>query len=227
MSNAASKIAFLVLLCLAGCAAPRSDIRDSPDYAEIEAPRRSYADGSIWQASSGGIAEDMKARKKGDSLTVVIAEQASASNEATTGTSRSASVSAGIPNLLGLETKMTGIKNWMDLSRLINASTDSTYDGTGSTTRREDLNATITARVIDVLPNGNFLIEGRRNVRVNNEEQIILLQGMVRPRDITFDNVVYSTSIADARITYTGKGIISDRQRPGWLMNILDAVWPF
>jgi flagellar L-ring protein precursor FlgH len=221
------KSLLIMFFLLTACSIQKNEIKNSSFDEQLEAPRVSYAGGSIWQASSGGITDDLKARRKGDTLTVVIAEQASASKEATTGTSRKTSVSAGIPNLLGLETNVTGIKNWMDLSNLINASTSSKFDGSGSTTRKEDLNATITAKVVDVLPNGNFLIEGRRNVKVNNEDQIILLQGTVRPRDINVDNVVSSTSVADARITYTGKGIISDRQSPGWLMGIIDRVWPF
>jgi flagellar L-ring protein precursor FlgH len=115
----------------------------------------------------------------------------------------------------------------MDLSKLLNANVSSKFEGSGSTTRKENLNATITAQVVDVLANGNLLIEGRRSVMVNNEDQIILLEGIVRPQDISANNIVYSAQIADARITYTGKGIISERQRPGWLMNILDYVWPF
>jgi len=115
----------------------------------------------------------------------------------------------------------------MDLNNLINASNSSSFDGSGSTMRRENLTATISTRVIEVLPNGNFLIQGRRNVRVNNEDQIILLEGTIRPRDISSDNTVNSSYIADARITYAGKGIISDRQQPGWLMGILDKIWPF
>ena len=221
------KSLLIILFLFTACSIQKNEIRSSSFNDQLEAPRMSYAGGSLWQTSSGGITDDLKARRKGDTLTVVIAEQASASKEATTGTSRKASVSAGIPNLLGLETNVTGIKNWMDLSNLINASTSSKFDGSGSTTRKEDLNATITARVVDVLPNGNLSIEGRRNVKVNNEDQIILLQGTVRPRDISVDNVVNSTFVADARITYTGKGIISDRQSPGWLMGIIDKVWPF
>ena len=115
----------------------------------------------------------------------------------------------------------------MDLSNLISASTASKFDGSGSTTRKENLNATITTRVVDVLPNGNFIIEGRRNVRVNQEDQIILLEGTVRPRDISSDNTINSSYVANARITYAGKGIISDRQQPGWLMGLVDKLWPF
>jgi flagellar L-ring protein FlgH len=195
----------------------RAEVKTPAFDEQLTVPSPSYANGSIWQSSSTSLAEDLKARKKGDILT----------KEASTGTKRGSSISASIPNLLGLETKMTGITNWMDLSNLINASASSKFDGSGATTRKENLSATITAKVIEVLPNGNFLIEGRRNVKVNNEDQIILVEGTVRPRDINADNVINSSYIADARITYTGKGVISDRQSPGWLMNIVDKIWPF
>jgi flagellar L-ring protein precursor FlgH len=197
----------------------------------VEKPQANYSNGSLWQGTSGwqgttgGLVEDFKARTRGDTLTVVITETASASKEANTGTSRASDVQAGIPNFLGLE--KSGIKNWMDLNKLVNASVSSKFDGSGMTTRKDNLNATITARVIDVLPNGNMLIEGRRSVQVNNEDQIIVLTGLVRPRDITFNNLVNSTLIADARISYSGNGIISDRQQPGWLMGLVDKVWPF
>lgn len=217
----------ILALCMAGCTTTNAELRAPSLDERMEAPRVSYANGSIWQASSGGLTEDLKARRKGDILTVVITETASASKSATTETERKSSISAGVPNLFGLETNMTGIRNWMDLSKLINASAGSNFDGSGSTTRRENLNATISTRVVEVLPNGNFLIEGRRNVRVNHEDQIILLEGSVRPRDISSDNTINSSYVANARITYAGKGIISDRQQPGWLMGLFDKLWPF
>jgi flagellar L-ring protein precursor FlgH len=192
---------------------------------QLDKPRVSYSNGSLWQGAGGSLVDDFKARGKGDILTIVISETASASKEATTGTSRASDIAAGIPNLMGLE--KAGINKYMDLSKLMNASVSSKYNGSGSTTRKENLNATITARVIDVLANGNMLIEGRRNVLVNNEDQIIILTGTVRPRDVTPDNLVNSNLIADARIAYSGKGIISDRQQPGWLMGVIDKVWPF
>ena len=218
----------LVILLLAGCIHMESESNlPALRKQQFETPQSTYISGSIWQASSAGIIDDFKARKRGDSVTIVISEIASASKGATTGTERTSSVSAGIPNLLGLETNMTGIKNWMDLSKLVNASTESKYAGTGSTTRTDNLSATITARVVDVLANGNLLIEGKRSVKVNNEDQFIVLEGMIRPKDITADNYVNSTLIADAKINYSGKGLISDRQRPGWLMNAIDFLWPF
>jgi len=218
---------FLLLMAFfaAGCAHDLRDERRPAMPKQMERPKADYSSGSIWQSSSGGLVEDFKARTRGDTLTVVITETASASKEATTGTSRKTELAAGIPNLLGLET--TAVSKWMDLTKMLNADASSKFDGSGSTTRKEKLNATITAQVVDVLANGNLLIEGRRNVMVNNEDQIIVLEGVVRPKDISADNIVSSAQIADARITYSGKGIISDRQRPGWLMNIIDKVWPF
>ena len=224
-TTAAAGLALTALLFLSACSHDAAEVK-SPSFDEqLPKPVMDYSRGSLWQASSVAPAEDLKARRRGDIITVVISEQASASKEASTGTARSSAVAAGIPNLLGLET--TGIKSWADLSNLLNASTSSKFSGSGSTSRQETLQATITAKVVDVIPNGNLLIEGRRNVKVNGEDQVIVLTGTVRPRDVSADNTVSSAMIADARINYTGKGIISDRQHPGWLMNILDAVWPF
>ena len=155
----------------------------------------------------------------------LISESASASKQASTGTSRSSTLSAGMPNLLGLE--KAPIKSWMDLANLINANFSTKFDGSGSTSRQETLTATISTKVVDVLPNGNMMIEGRRSVKVNNEDQIIVLTGTVRSRDVSSDNTVSSALVADARINYSGKGVISDRQKPGWLMNVIDTIWPF
>ena len=215
----------LPLLLLAACAHQSAEVTTPAFDQQIPAPQQNYSSGSLWQASSTGLAEDLKARRLGDIITVVISEQASASKKASTGTSRSSSISAGIPKILGLET--TALKNWADLSELLSASYGSKFDGSGSTSRQETLQATISAKVVDVIPNGNLLIEGRRNVRVNNEDQIIVLTGTVRGRDVSADNTVSSALIADAKIAYSGKGIISDRQKPGWLLNALDKVWPF
>nr|WP_246551694.1 flagellar basal body L-ring protein FlgH [Geobacter hydrogenophilus] len=219
----------ILCLTLAGCAIEKAEVRTPSFDEQLPAPQPTYANGSIWQAASAGLAEDHKARRKGDIITVVIVENASASKQATTDTNRDASISASIPYMMGLEKQklILGKLTGADLGNLLGASTSSTFGGSGATTRKENLVATMSAKIIDVLPNGNFLIEGRRNVKVNNEDQIIILQGTVRPRDVSPDNTVNSSLIADARITYTGEGVISDRQRPGWLMNILDYIWPF
>jgi flagellar L-ring protein precursor FlgH len=136
-------------------------------------------------------------------------------------------MSAGMPGMFGLENTGVFKNNFSDLAKILNASNSSKFAGSGSTSRQENLNATITARVVDVMTNGNLLIEGRRNIKVNEEDQIIILEGTIRSRDIALDNTVNSIYIADARISYAGRGIISDRQSPGWLMNFLDKIWPF
>ncbi len=219
------KIYLLLLLPLVGCAVEKTEIK-TEGYQE---PKHvaDYSNGSIWQSTSGGLTDDVKARRRGDIVTIVISETASASKEAKTGTSRDSTMTAGTPNLFGLE--KTGIfkNNFADLSKILNISNSSKFAGAGSTSRQENLNATITARVIDVLPNGNLMIEGRRNIKVNEEDQIIVLEGTIRSRDIAQDNTVNSIYVADARISYSGRGIISDRQSPGWLMNIIDKIWPF
>ena len=217
----------LLTLLITGCAVEKTDIKTSGIEEQQLKPVADYSSGSIWQSTSAGLTDDLKARRRGDILTIVISETASASKEAKTGTSRDSSVKAGIPALLGLEN--TGIfkNNFSDLAKIINASSNSSFSGSGSTSRQENLKATITAKVVDVLQNGNLMIEGRRNIKVNEEDQIIVLEGIVRSRDIAPDNTVNSIYVADARISYSGRGIISDRQSPGWLMNIFDKIWPF
>jgi len=215
----------LTMVC-AACAVQKSEVKTPRFDEQIVKKPADYSNGSIWQASSRSITEDVKAYQRGDIITIVISETSTASKQAATSTERSSSVTAGIPNLLGLE-KFGMIKNNLDLNNLINASGDSKYAGTGSTSRQDNLTATISAKVTDVLANGNLQIEGRRNVKVNGEDQEIILTGTVRPVDISTNNTVNSIFVADAKISYSGRGVISDRQSPGWLMNILDKIWPF
>jgi flagellar L-ring protein FlgH len=216
----------LLLLVCAGCAVQKTEIKTAGVDEQIQRQPADYSSGSIWQAASRSVTEDFKAYRRGDIITIVISETASASKQASTSTARNTSINAGMPNFMGLE-RAGILKNNMDLSQLINASVDSKFAGSGSTSRQENLTATISAKVIDVLPNGNLLIEGRRNIKVNNEDQEIILTGTVRTRDVGPDNTVNSIFVADARISYAGRGIISDRQSPGWLMNIVDKIWPF
>jgi len=218
-------VAVIIILLVSGCVYPPVERARQGFDEHIPAPQPTYAKGSIWQESAISLVDDFKARRKGDIVTVVISEEASASKQATTGTKREAGISASIPNFMGIET--TALADKLNLNALIKANTSSEFDGSGSTTRKDFLNATISARVMDVLPNGDMRIEGRRSVKVNNEEQIIILEGTVRPKDINHENMVSSTHIADARITYSGDGIITDRQQPGWLFTFIDKVWPF
>ena len=184
--------------------------------------------GSLWQQGNRSMFSDRKARDVGDIVTVLISETASASKQASTSTGRSSSVSAGIPNLFGLENNaIWSGTNPVDLNNLISADFSNDFDGSGTTSRKEDLTASLTTQVVGRYPNGQLKIRGGKEVMVNNEVQIIYLTGIIRPVDITAANTVSSTKILNARISYTGKGAISDKQKPGWGTRVIDNIWPF
>jgi len=178
------------------------------------------------ESTYDGFFQDLRAHKVGDLVTINIVETSKASKKADTKTERSSSVDAGVTNFLGYE-KQLGMPKAFDNASMIKASMGNKFDGSGSTSRDESMTASVTARVVRVMPNGNLFIEGTRKIRVNNETQNITLSGIIRPSDISPDNTVLSSYVADARIDYTGNGPVSDKQRPGWLARILDTVWPF
>lgn len=184
-------------------------------------------DGSLWSRRSSSIFADHKAQNIGDIVTVTISEQASATKEATTTSDKSSNWTAGIPNLLGLENASIISDNNLNLTNLINASVSNTFDGSGKTVRTDNLSASLTTQVVGRYPNGNLKIRGGKEVMVNNEIQIIYITGIIRPVDITSHNTVDSEKILNARISYTGKGVIADKQEPGWLGRTIDYVWPF
>lgn len=183
--------------------------------------------GSLWSDRKSSLFEDHKATHIGDIVTVTISEQASATKEATTSADRSSNWTAGIPNLFNLENSSFISDEGIDLANLINANFSSTFDGEGRTVRSDNLTASLTTQIIGKYPNGNLKIRGGKEVMVNHEIQIIYITGIIRPVDITAANTVDSTKILNARISYTGKGVISDKQEPGWLGRTIDYVWPF
>ena len=182
--------------------------------------------GSVWHSRLTDMFSDQRARSVGDILTINIVEVSQASESASTATTRKSQTVAGLGNFFGLESNPNG--PWKNSATLINANApNNDFTGTGATTRAGSLSATITARVMDVLPNGNLIIEGKREIYVNNEKKELLLQGIVRPRDIAFNNTISSTQIADAKVIYTGIGVVAEKQRPGWAARLFDFVWPF
>ncbi len=240
MTNKANQLVFILmlalLLALAGCAGnkkpdstPEAPRADDSAILEEQAARaaRQQRTGSLWQQNRGSLFAENKAGRIGDILTVAIYEQASAEKEAGTSTGRSSSASMGIPKLFGYEAALAAKNSNLDPSSLISANTENTFEGSGSTSREEKLSATLTTRVVEAVGNGNLRIEGSKTVRVNNEDQIIRLTGIVRPADISANNVIDSKYILDAKIEYTGDGVISEKQRPGWLARLIDVTWPF
>ena len=237
----------LWLVGFSGCAGNRKNIDYQMERMSAKKmivpqsyPRSEAAqDGSLWQANSSlnGMFIDVRARNVGDIVTVRIEENARASNKANTETERNSGLEAGIQKLFGIEDWWTDevlpdIPS--DLPKLtpfgdpaIKGNMKSTFEGDGETSRSGNLEAFITCRVVELLPNGNLKIVGSREVMVNYENQMIILSGIIRPRDISDDNIILSSFISDAKIAYSGSGIVDDRQRPGWLTNLMNTVWPF
>lgn len=210
-------------------AANHVDLSETARLPAQQQPAAGHKDGSLWVAR-GGLSEmfiNNKARGVGDIITIAIVENSTASNQASTNTGRASELSVGLTNFFGLQSEFPSDSRFLNPFSPATGSYENTFDGTGSTVRSGALSAYITARIVQVLPNGNFFIEGNREVRINNENQIITLTGLVRSQDISADNVIKSTYIADARINYSGSGVINDEQRPGWLMRFLDNIWPF
>lgn len=220
-------------VALAGCdTMQQSRIKDEPFVIEstYKYTKRAPVDlkpGSIWKGdnSSNSLFGDQRAKGIGDIITVKIVEVSQATEKATTDTKRSGTVQLGIPNFFGLETN--NIPSSISTDRFVKADTKNDFNGEGETTRTGSLSATIAARVVDVMPNGNLAIEGKREISVNKEKKEILFQGIVRPKDIAYDNSILSTQVADAKIIYTGIGVLGEKQSPGWLARIFDIVWPF
>jgi len=226
----AAAACLLTSLSLGGCATPYGGmtVSETPVTANSLPPQpiplqqTSTNDMSLWNEDMafGDLFSDPKARRAGDVITIQIAESSSASNSADTSTDRGSSLSAGISELFGVNTSTL-----QNLS--VSGEMESGFEGSGKTSRSGKLDAYITARVVEVMPNRNLKIVGSREIMVNNEKQIMMIYGVVRPRDISDNNVVLSTFVADARIAYSGAGIVDDRQRPGWVANALNTVWPF
>ncbi len=222
--------ALVAILTLSACTFGQPPVQEAlnlpdPSSVNIE-PATPSTPGSLWTDRQGALFFDHRAREVGDIVTVAIYEAASASKEAKTSTGRKSSASADLDKFFGLERNIATINKGIDPSALLSAGVENEFEGSGKTSRKEDLVATLTTQVVQVLPNGNLLIEGGKRVTVNNEAQYIKLAGIVRPADITADNIINSSKVLDARITYTGKGVISDKQRQGWLVRLFDWVWP-
>ena len=183
---------------------------------------------SLWQAGSRSFFRDPRAAKIGDLITVQIdiGDQAKIAN--TTTRSTNASENANLSNFLGLESRLKGVlPDAVDPTNLVKAGSDSSNTGTGTVDRSESINLTVAAVVMQVLPNGNLVIQGQQEVRVNNEVRELAVSGIVRPEDISNTNTIKHTQIAEARISYGGRGQITDVQQPRYGQQFFDIIWPF
>lgn len=180
--------------------------------------------GSLWSspATLADMAADVRARSVDDIVTIVVSEQASAVATGQTKTSRASNANAAINSVAG-PLASTG-----RLANLLNMNSSQALTGDGTTSRTSTLTATLTARVVDVLPNGYLVIEGSKTTLVNSENQIITVRGVVRPTDLSNSNTVQSGSIAQLELKINGKGVVNDAiHRPNILYRILLGLLPF
>jgi flagellar L-ring protein precursor FlgH len=187
----------------------------------LETARAIAATGATnsWMA---GLFADLRARNVNDLVTVRVVENVTAAGTADSALDKSSNGSASLTRLFGLENKFP---SWLDPTALAAASANTQFSGSGSTARAATLTAVITARVIQVLPNGDLVLEGIREVDINGDRQFVVLSGIVRVRDIGPGNVVPSTAVGQMQIRYFGRGLIRDNLKPGWVIRLLNKVF--
>jgi flagellar L-ring protein precursor FlgH len=229
---------------LAGCAAfdRLTTLGDQPALTAIENPTSqpgykpvhmpmptpqpaSYSPNSLWRNGSRAFFKDQRAHQIGDILTVKVKITDKATLENETSRSRKNSEDSGIDNFFG-KTKLPFMNSALP-SRIFTADSNGSSDGKGTIDRKEELQTNIAAVITQLLPNGNLVVEGRQEVRVNFEVRELIVAGIVRPEDIESDNTIDSSKIAQARIAYGGRGQITDVQQPRYGQQALDVLLPF
>jgi flagellar L-ring protein precursor FlgH len=221
-------VAFVALIFI-GCAAKRAEVKDPTGLQEYlesakKSPKETNAgEGSLWTSNGyrSDLFRDMKARYVNDVVTIRVIETTQAAATANAKNEKGTSTTAGFDNLFGLE------KAIKEIPTMVSGKSNSSFEGKGSTSRETTLQTNLTARVIDVLPNGYLVVEGKREIRVNNENQSVYLTGVVRPEDISTNNIVLSSAVAQMSVRLQGRGIVSQPIKPGWLYRILNGILPF
>lgn len=183
---------------------------------------------SLWRSGARSFFKDQRAAKVGDILTIAINITDSATVENSTARSRTSAEDSDLSTILGFESQLDNIlPDEVDPTNLASFGSTSSTQGAGSIDRSESVSLTVAALVTQILPNGNLVIMGRQEVRVNYELRELIVTGIVRPEDITNQNTIAHTQIAEARIAYGGRGHISEMQKPRWGQEIYEILFPF
>ncbi|MFI4934945.1 MAG: flagellar basal body L-ring protein FlgH [Caulobacterales bacterium] len=242
-------IAILALPALSACGTVRDSVRDAiagpkmgpmaypaalvgqnqPILASAREPLPQPASAnSLWRTGARAFFIDQRAGRVGDILTVLITISDSAKTSNSTTTSKTSANQAGVPHFFGLESTLGKIlPKAYDPTNMISTAGSSTTDGVGAIARSEQINLTIAAVVTQVLPNGNMVIQGNQQVTTNGEMRQLTVAGIVRPEDITSSNTINQTQIAEARISYGGRGDISALQKTPVGTSLLQRFSPF
>ncbi|HEY5338709.1 MAG TPA: flagellar basal body L-ring protein FlgH [Rhizomicrobium sp.] len=204
-----------------------------PGYQAVTMPTEQAALGphaanSLWTPNARSFFHDPRASHIGDLLTIDITIADAAQISDTTTRTRTNSDDANLTNFFGLETSLQKVlPAGADPSSLVKMGSDTSNVGAGSVNRSETVNLTLAGLVTQVMPNGNLVVNGHQQVRVNNELRDLQIGGIVRPEDITSDNTVNLSQIAEARVSYGGKGQITDMQQPRYGSQLYDILMPF
>jgi flagellar L-ring protein precursor FlgH len=183
---------------------------------------------SLWKPGASTFFRDSRAWKVGDILKIVVQIQDSASLNNVTKNTRKTNLRSALPSLFGKEEVIAQVFSKKgDPNSLVNSRGDASHDGSGNISRKEVIQTEIAAVVAKVLPSGNLLVEGHQEVRVNHELREVKIAGIIRPKDIDSDNSISAEKIAEARISYGGRGIVSDVQQPKVGAQIVDILTPF
>ncbi len=166
---------------------------------------------------------DVKARNLNDIVTIQILENSSASNSANTSTDRDGESNASAPSFFGLEQGASAL----NFASILQGLSDLSFSGEGRTSRSGTLTASLSARVVEVLPNGDLVLEGSKLVTINRESHILTLRGVVRSRDVSPNNLVLSSSIAHMEVKFDGKGVVTDANEPGFFYKLFQLITPF
>lgn len=228
----------VLALLIGGCAAqdrsmmPTTPMTPPAPYTEPE--QRYNNPGSLFSAAENNdLYADNRARRVGDIILVKVVENAKSKTKADTSSDKESTSSLGVAaafgkGVMGLLPGVGGtLSGKVGADPLLSTSSTSSLNASGETKRENYVTATIGARVLNVLPGGVLQVQGARAVRVNEETQYMVISGLVRAQDVAADNSVQSTQLADSKVEYYGEGVLSDKQKQGWLTRLLDNVWPF
>ncbi len=232
---------FLAGCALTACAPASKQAAPMPQVTPpvAKAPPPADNPGSIFsQSQPTFLFDDTRARRIGDILTVNVIDTSKSDLKAETKNDRTASNALGVGNYFGnkevagnlsgqLGGPNFGMKGLVGTDPMVSTTTAQKFQSKGETKREATVTASVGCRIVNILPGGVMQIEGARQTRVNNENQILVVRGLVRPIDVGPTNTVPSTQLADCQIEYYGEGDLADRQKSGWLTRLLDNVWPF
>lgn len=238
------RYAFLFVLVLSGCG-KLGQVGRAPEFTGLEGSGQHYAmysanlpedaaaatpsdASSLWTGGTESLFGDRRAARRGDILTVVIEIDDSASISNTTGRNRSGAQTSGLPEFLGIPQRIDeSLPDGASMGEAFESKSSSTFRGSGNVSRNEQLTLRVAATVVEELPNGVLRIEGQQEVRVNYELRELIVTGFVRPIDISRQNEITYDKIAGARVSYGGRGQISDFQQPTYGQQAADIVLPF